>query len=378
MSTLELGDSTKLPVGSNESIQIPDKVPSEELVSVDPGKISDKTIKIPDSGTVLMEDALMIESSVPIEIPDKVAEEGVILLDTIKFGQPCYIGEEGPLSGCCEYTNPNPVMVTVGGIEAGETFFYDGKDFRETMNALFYPTMYPDLVDPSSSFSSNSSSLYEIGDSITINFTASFDRGSISINGSFQNYRSGLPNTYNYAGEGLPSTVSSTVLDDYQNVSITVSINYSHWRSSVSYDEGPQPLDSEGNDYGSPLPAGTTSEKIITIEGVYPLFGTTSDITVLTKQPLYSMISANNIEFSMVPETGGNKQTFEIPSDWLSSRPLSDIETYNTLSGKWESTGISQWDISDTTETIQGSSVNYKRYVFNGPDRSSILIRLIF
>lgn len=275
------------------------------------------------------------------------------------------------------YQNPDPVNVTVGGIEKGDTFFATAKDFAETMHDMFYPTLYPTYVNPSSSFTFNASSLYEVGSSASIDFLAQFNRGSINLDGSFQNYRAGLPNTYHYTGDSLPSSVSSTALSDSRSISITVATGYNTWTSTISYDQGPQPLDSDGNPYDSPYPAGTTSSISRTIEGVYPLFANSADISVMDKQPLVSMITGNNVVIDF-PAEAGKKQAFDIPEEWEMSRPLVTVETYNTLSGSWEDTGLGQWDTSSAQHDIQGVTTDYNRYTYNGPDRGSVSIRLKF
>jgi hypothetical protein len=99
------------------------------------------------------------------------------------------------------------------------------------------------------------------------------------------------------------------------------------------------------------------------------------------------MLSGNNIVFNMVTESGGNKQSFDIPDAWTGSptnRPLQGIETYNGFSMNWEyeggtaATSLAKWSTSPTTHTIETNSVNYTRYTYNGVDRGSIQIRLKF
>lgn len=284
------------------------------------------------------------------------------------------------------YTNPEPVNKTVGGIETNSTFFADGKSFGDTMAAMFYPTLYPNFNNPSNSLNDDASNLTEIGSNINITFNAGFNRGSINPAYGTNGYRSGLPNTYHYTGVTISGSYPSVSLSNTQSISnYLVLKGIQTWGSSVSYDEGEQPLDSIGGLYDSPLPAGNTSSRATSIEGAYPLFGNTSSILVFTKQPLVSMITGNNIEIILVAESGGNKHGFEIPNDWLSSRPLLGVQTFNTFSGQWEYQGNSAaasktyWDTDNSvTENIQGSLIPYTRYRFNGVDRSSIRIRLIF
>src|SRR5690606_15991849 len=105
---------------------------------------------------------------------------------------------------------------------------------------------------------------------------------------------------------------------------------------TVTYLTGPQPKDSSGADYQTGLAGGTSPVQTASFEGVYPLFATTSSITALTKQALYSMLSGNNIELNLTAETGGNKQKFEVPAAWINSRPLTAVQYFNTVSNQYD------------------------------------------
>lgn len=277
---------------------------------------------------------------------------------------------------------------SVGGISANTAVSdLEGKTFSQLFDELLFPTAYPSLTNPSATFSISPSSLQEIGSIINITATATFNRGSISPQYSASSpYRSGLPNNYDYEGTGL-SDVSSSSLSNVQTINNYTVIpgNQPNWQSRIYYDGGVQPYDSKGNPYNSPLSTGVTSFISRTFEGVYPIFATTVNITVLTKQSLVSMISGNNIIINLVGEISLlNRQTFELPNDWLSSRPLIGIQQYNTLTLAWEYPGGSAaaslliWSVSSSTEVIQGNTINYTKYTYNGIQRSSVQIRLIF
>jgi hypothetical protein len=90
---------------------------------------------------------------------------------------------------------------------------------------------------------------------------------------------------------------------------------------------------------------------------------------------------------NLVSDSSPNKQKFEIPCAWLSTptnRPLVGVQQYNTVSAQWEYPGGSQgsslalWNCSTSSETIQGNSIGYCRYTYNGVDRSAVCIRLVF
>lgn len=268
-----------------------------------------------------------------------------------------------------EFTNTNNCTESVGGISAGTSF--NNVSIEDFINMMLYPELYPTLTPPSSSFTLTESGYHEIGEVIsTLHFSCTFNRGSISPAYGTSGYRSGPPNNYNYTGTGLPSDVASTSLTDTQTVSShTVASGTESWTASVDYDAGEQPLSSEGNNYDSPLAAGTTSADTVSVVGVYPYYGTTSDITTLTKQSLTSM-SASYYQLNMVAEDGTNKQTADFPDDF---NTITGIQYYNTNNNSWEwingskSNSLATFTTDDTiTKSIQGNTVGYIRYTHNG------------
>ena len=272
----------------------------------------------------------------------------------------------------------------VGGIPAGTTVFeLNGDNMTTILNDLLFPTINPTYVLPSGTFIiSPTTSVYEVSANINLDFTTTFNRGQILLNNVFQDYRSGLPHTYDYTGIDLTDVSSSLLLNNQTLFNYKVKLGYQTWSALVYYTSGPQPYDNKGNIYDLPLSAGNvipyTSR---TIEGAYPIFATSVDISVLTKQTLISMSSTPQI--GLVREIGGYRQTFDIPVLWPASN-LSGILLYNTVANKWEyemGTNISSltaWTVSDASHDIQGYIIPYKRYVYNRVERADVSIRLEF
>jgi len=276
-------------------------------------------------------------------------------------------GWQGP-GGADLYTNPDPTPITVGGIPAGSSFLND--TMTEMWDALLYPELFPALTPPSNAFALAQAGLHEIAEVVAaLNFTATFSRGLINPAYGTSGFRSGLPNTYNYTGAGLPAGAPSVLLADIEAVLVyTVLVGAQSWTNTVSYDIGEQPLSSEGNNFGAPLPPGTTGVQTVTITGVYPYFATTVNILTLTKQPLALMTSAF-VQTNMVMEDAlGNKQSAEFPVAWS---PITGIQFYNTVSGLWEwiqgtkANSLTTFTQSPTIEVIQGNNVNYTLFTNN-------------
>ncbi len=281
---------------------------------------------------------------------------------------------------------------TVGGIPAGTTVYdLQGDSLRSILNDLLFPTQYPTLTAPAAAISvAPSTLLYEVSANVNLTFTSTLNRGSINPQYIADSpYRSGLPNNFNFGGTGPGLVDISSNSIPYISPSFDCSIRLGTWTWSVAigYDSGVQPFDSKGNTYDSSLSAGTVNSNTITITGVFPLFATTVDITTMTKQSLVSMSTPGTITLSMAAESGGNKQAFEVPDAWIgapTNNPLTGIRTYNSVSGNYDYQGgsaassLTYWPSSDSSENIQGYSVPYTRYTYNGTDRSSISIRLEF
>jgi len=245
-------------------------------------------------------------------------------------------------------------------IPAGTTF--DNTTFAEMMDLMLYPELNPTLTNPSNTFTISPSGYREIGEVIsTITLSAAFNRGSINPAYGTDGFRSGLPNTYVYTGTGTSNNSSTSLTDTETVTSYTVVQGAQSWTGAVSYDEGDQPLTSKGNDYDSPLSAGTTSAITRTITGVYPTFATTSTISSVTKQSLQSMTSL--IQVSMVAESGGSKQTLEVPTAWSN---ITGLQQFNTLNNTWTSIDLSSFTKTSISKTIQGTSISYYRYTHNG------------
>jgi hypothetical protein len=294
--------------------------------------------------------------------------------------------------------DPSLTMASsVGGIPEGTTVSdLNGNTITDILDQLLFPTINPAYVPPSASFAmSPTTTLYEVSTLISLlTFTTMFSRGSIYLGTTFQNYRSGSCNYYDYTyagnGVGALSDVASNVSTNIQSLTnYYVAVGTQSWNVDVSYDAGPQPYDSDGDSFESPLAAGhVAGTPTRTIEGAYPLYATTVSINTLTKQDLVSMsadivppISSDPSGFILVAEVGG-KWKFEIPVVWPYT-DLTGIRTYNSVGESWDyelgsaTASLTRWTITDTTETIQGYVIPYKRYTYNNTnDRASTKIRL--
>lgn len=278
--------------------------------------------------------------------------------------------------GTDTFTNTTPMPQSFPGnspfdnIGTGTTF--QNQTFTEMMNLMLYPELFPSLTNPSQGFNITTSpplsnNFREIGlvyNAGQIQLATTFNRGSINPAYTTNGFRSGLPNAYIYTGGGSvtsPQPSTSLTNNTVTTAQYTIVLGVQSWTSVVAYDAGQQPLSSTGNNFDNPLPAGSTNSISRNLRGVYPTFATTVSIGTLTKQALQSMTVYE--EVSMVAETGGNKQTIDIPVAWST---ITGLQQFNTFSGEWDSINLSQFTISSVSNIIQGNSVAYNRYTHNG------------
>jgi hypothetical protein len=230
-------------------------------------RLSDAKFEQQSGDTLTLAGATIIGSGGTLRYGEVPSLDNPLDVATVAF----VTGNTETATGSTVYNLSSPTTVEVGGLSSGTVI--TGLTSNEIIEQIVAPVLTPTFTAPSVSFSDNITPTQEVGDSINITFTASFDRGEIELDGSFQDFRSGPANTYNYTGTGLPATVASTANSDVQNLNgYTVLEGSNQFTASVSYDQGPQPLDSSGSNFGSPLAAGTTSTDSVSHTGIFPYF----------------------------------------------------------------------------------------------------------
>lgn len=261
-----------------------------------------------------------------------------------------------------EITENLTTAIKVGGIESG-TEYTKGTSFEKILSDMLTPVLYPTLSSPSVSLSGSGSKLLETGATQSVTLTASFSRGSISPAYGTSGYRAGTVTGYKLNNG---STQSGNTW------STTVSASNRTFKVTASYGAGEQPKDSKGNDYGSPLPAGTVSSGNVIYDFVDALWSNVSNISTVSKMSLISK-STKQKDFVFPDATELLPEIFDVPASWT----VTAIQVKNDLSGAFEDAS-DQFDITDVTHNNAGGvSVNYKRYTCNlGIDIGSRTIRI--
>ncbi len=241
--------------------------------------------------------------------------------------------------------------ITVGGINAGK-HYDDGTPIEDILRDMLDPVLYPTFTAPSATLSATGAKLLEKGATLATTFTVSFNRGSISPAYGTSGYRAGEATEYSLNGGASQSG---------NTFAVTVDETVTSYQATASYSAGPQPKDSKGNNYSTPLPAGSVSSNTITYEFVLALYANTSSATTISKQSLVSK-STKLKEFNFPDTTDVNPEVFDVPtSGWN----ITAIESYNTLSGQWEDASDQFATSATTHDDASGTSQNYTRYTCN-------------
>jgi hypothetical protein len=192
--------------------------------------------------------------------------------------------------------------LSVGAIVAGDVI-PSGTDLEDFINLLIKTTFYPTFTAPSFSLSKSISNTIEIGTIINVTLTANLNRGAITGNLSsgiwnpslFQNYRSGTASSYiiNSINNGTNNILT---INNYQIVP-----GNQNWSATANYNIGPQPLDSKGNNYLTPLAAGSLNATSSNTNGVRLCFWGTDNSITLPNTSVYIRALSNN---SLNPSNG--------------------------------------------------------------------------
>lgn len=248
----------------------------------------------------------------------------------------------------------------LGGIPAGTTVAQlKSKTFSQLFDELIFPTVNPTFEAPTAFLSLKSTStpiIQEVGTTgasvpVAASFNTGYDPGAIKIAGVKKQNRGGNLKS----NESFIYINNAPAIKNFPTEIPEGSIIYKY---RAAYAQGPQPLDSKGNNYQTPLPAGTVDSAAITINGVYPYFTNKDNNEAFAKLPLTTSNTLSAVKFKA---EGPNKHTFKIYAKYT----LTKVELLNTLSGKYENYGIDKFTKTTENIEVQGKQVSYAVYTRN-------------
>ena len=249
----------------------------------------------------------------------------------------------------------------LGGIPVGTTVAQlKNKTFSQLFDELIFPTVNPTFEPPTASLSLKSTSItptiQEVGTSgasvpVAASFNTGYNAGAIKIAGvKKQNSCGALDSGSSFIYINNTPT-NKTFPTEIPEGAIT-------YKYRAAYQQGPQPLDSKGNNYLTPFPAGTVDSNAVTINGVYPYFTNKDNNETFAKLALTTSNTLSAVKFKA---EGPNKHTFKLPVKYT----LTKVELLNTLSGKYENYGTDKFTKTTENIKVQGKQVEYAVYTRN-------------
>ena len=259
----------------------------------------------------------------------------------------------------------------VGGIAKGtKVSALEGQTYDYMWDELLFPTINPTFTAPTASISFKSySTPQEVGATAptAANFNTSLNKGAITLNGTKQADRSGnldADNSFIFVNGQESNTTLPT----------TVTLGNTTYTYKAAYLQGPQPKDNKGNNYSTPLAAGSVNSSAITLNGTYPWYASTSTAssgTPVVKQALIAWNTSTGAmttpRFELQP-SGTLPQVFKLP------RAVTQLQMLNTVSGNMEVIGLSDWTKTEEEITIGTTPVTYSVYTYNGSTRGSVTL----
>lgn len=250
----------------------------------------------------------------------------------------------------------------LGGIPAGTTVAQlKNKTFSQLFDELIFPTVNPTFEAPTAFLSLRSTSttpiIQEVGTTgasvpVAASFNTGYNPGVIKIAGVKKQNRGGdlkSNESFIYINNDPASKEFPTEIPEGSII----------YKYRAAYAQGPQPLDSKGNNYQTPLPVGTVDSAAVTINGVYPYFTNKDNNETFAKLALTTSNTLSAVKFKA---EGPNKHTFKLPVKYI----LIKIELLNTLSDKYENYGIDKFTKTTENIEVQGKQVEYAVYTRSG------------
>lgn len=239
--------------------------------------------------------------------------------------------------------------IAVGGITSGTTINKDDL-LADLVKQMLVTTYYPTYTEPSATLSYSADTLVEVKSTIpALNATVGYNAGAIMLQGVKQNNRGGNANKFSISTSGAETeyndestssgvfSVPTLTRNTKGNIVIT---------GRVDYDEGPQPKDSTGADYQTPLAAGskTSSKTIKFIQAFY--YGASNSVDVSDFTGLTKLVQEKGTKTVNIT-TADQHLTFIYDSSYGDLTSIKDDNNFELIDG---------W--TKTTKTIDGLSYN--------------------
>ena len=254
------------------------------------------------------------------------------------------------------------VTTAVGGVTVG-TYYPTDTPLEDIFRDMLDPVKYPTFTSPSATLTATGNKLLETGSTLSTTMTITLNRGHINPAYGTSGYRSGAATGYSLNGGVTQTTNTFSVTVDESNLT---------YIGVADYAAGEQPKDSKGNNYSTPLAAGSVNTNSIVYEFVDAIWANTAAISTVAKLALVSK-SAKVKQFDFPDATIASPERFDIPASWN----ITAVEVKNDLSGAYEDCSSEFTTGTTTHNDAAGNPVNYVTYTDNrGYDAGARTIRV--
>lgn len=271
------------------------------------------------------------------------------------------IGPDGKIS--------SEKMPTLSTIPTGAQFYpvgaltdpsaLEGKTTEAILLMMLFGIVNPILVAPTLGAEADSPTAIA-GHVTTISGTLTFNRGSITPAYGTSGYRAGAPLQYTVNDNPF---IAESAQQPF-TISFTPTLGVNEIMCSVEYAAGEQPMNSIGNSYDAPLPAGALST-ILVIQGISPIY--TQDGEPLEFE-YFKDTEGEGYQSTVISEGSGQKQSFMLSQNTT----VLGVKQWNVVTEQWEWIGGSPEASLLTFDTalIQGASLgeteDFIAYTHNG------------
>ena len=253
-------------------------------------------------------------------------------------------------------------LPTMGAAPEGVTFYpvgalrdpsaLEGKTVEEILLMMLYGVVNPTFTNPGFRVELDVPNVVVAGQLTSISGQMLFDRGAITPAYGTSGYRSGAVTGYEV--NGVPTDSANFVIE------LIPVAGENEVTCIAYYAQGEQPLNSIGQNYDKPLPAGSIMATA-RVKGVYPLYSD-GNSTVLSFS-WFSDESGEGYQSVLATETLTTKQSFAVATECS----VVGIKQFETMTRTWQWIGGSaeaSLTYFDTT-LVKGDSLDYILYTNN-------------
>lgn len=288
---------------------------------------------------------------------------------------------------------------TIGDFEQG-TYCSElnGKPLSEILDSILFKTIYPTITKPSGSisfasgFTNNAILIAGATAPTDSNMTYSFNQGSVVVsdgvtaNKTYVGAASGCSYVYKYAASAANTNAGvaaggTSVTDVALTNTTTLSLGTYTYKGTISYAAGPTMTTSKGT---SPNPMPTTNAGDVTNPHAAGTLTTSYNLTLNVTLPVYIDNTATGTFTQQTLQTWGSKTytanmaatTAANPIQIKTPRKLSSVNSYNAVSGKYDVAQLSNFTMSEVTETINSVNHTYYLYAWAGGALSAVSMQV--